>query len=243
MLLVAGLLVAAAPARAATGAPSSAATSATQRPDQVLSKEATFTRWAYVHRIANIYQAPTTTSRRVSRLTRYTEDGFSSIYLVLRAHWNANGLEWVELRIPARPNGQTGWVERNALGAFHLTHLLVVVNREHLRLHFYDDGRLLWSAPVAVGKPSSPTPAGHFWVNERFNIQDPSSGYYPYAFGTTDYSTLTDWPGGGIVGIHGPYYQPQLIPGRISHGCIRLEIPAMRWLAAHLKLGTPVHIV
>ncbi len=132
---------------------------------------------------------------------------------------------------------------RDALGPFHLTHLLVVVNRARLRIYLYRDGRRIWSAPVGVGKPSSPTPAGHFWINERFKIADPSSGYYPYAFGTTDYSTLTDWPGGGVVGIHGPYYDPQGIPGRISHGCIRLEVSDDAWLARHLRLGTPVRVI
>jgi hypothetical protein len=213
------------------------------RSDQVLSNERTFTRWAYVDRIAWIYAAPKARSRRLGQLTWYTQDGFSSVYLVLRAHWDARGREWVKLRIPGRPNGRTGWVKRDALGPFHLNHLLIVVDREALRMYFYRAGRRLWTAPVAVGKPSSPTPAGHFWINERFQIPDPSSGYFPYAFGTTDYSTLTDWPGGGVVGIHGPYYEPQLIPGRISHGCIRLEVSDDYWLAAHVALGTPVHVV
>jgi hypothetical protein len=211
--------------------------------DQMLSNETTFTRWAYVNQTASILNAPSRSSPRIGRLSWYTPDGFSSIYLVLRAHWNSSGQEWVELRIPGRPNGRTGWVERGALGAFHLTHLLVVVNRERLRMYFYSDGRRIWSAPVGVGKPSTPTPAGHFWIDERFTITDPSSGYYPYAFGTTDYSTLTDWPGGGVVGIHGPYYDAPGIPGYISHGCIRLTVADDFWLAAHVKLGTPVHVV
>jgi hypothetical protein len=211
--------------------------------DQVLSNETTFTRWAYVNQIAWIYRAPDTASPHVGRLTWNTPDGFSSTYLVLRAAWDAGGREWVELRVPGRPNGRTGWVERAALGPFHLTHLLVVVNREQMRIYFYNDGRRTWSAPVGVGKPSTPTPPGHFWIDERFKITDPSSGYYPYAFGTTDYSTLTDWPGGGVVGIHGPYYDPQRIPGQISHGCIRLQVSDDFWLAAHVKLGTPVHVI
>lgn len=147
----------------------------------------------------------------------------------------------MKLRIPGRPNGQTGWVARNALGQFHLNHLLVVVNRGKLRMYFYSRGRQIWSAPVGVGKPGTPTPTGHFWIDERYTITDPSSGYYPYAFGTTDYSTLTDWPGGGVVGIHGPFFDATGIPGYISHGCIRLEVSDDFWLAAHLQLGTPLH--
>jgi hypothetical protein len=211
--------------------------------DQELSNETTFTRWAYVNQTAWIHSRPDGSSPRIGRLTWYTPDGFSSIYLLLRTHWDARGLAWVKVRIPGRPNGHTGWVERGALGPFHLTHLLVVVNRERMRMYFYSRGHQIWSAPVGVGKPGTPTPTGHFWIDERFTITDPASGYYPYAFGTTDYSTLTEWPGGGVVGIHGPYYDPQGIPGQMSHGCIRLEVADDFWLAAHLRLGTPLHVL
>jgi hypothetical protein len=211
--------------------------------DHVLSNETTFTRWAYVGRIAWIYQAPRTSSRHAGQLTWYTPDGFSSIYLLLRLHADAHGQQWVKLRIPGRPNGRTGWVERSALGAFHLTDDLVVVNRERLRMYFYRGGRQIWSAPVGVGKAGTPTPTGHFWIDERFTITNPGSGYYPYAFGTTDYSTLSDWPGGGVVGIHGPYYDSPGIPGYISHGCIRLHVADDFWLASHLALGAPLHVI
>ncbi len=208
----------------------------------MLSNETTFTRWAYVAQIAPIYQRPATGSRRVVGLHWFTEDGFPEIYLLLRAHWDATGREWVKLRIPMRPNGLTGWVRRQDLGAFHLTHTEITVNRARLRMYLYENGRRVWSAPVAVGKPSTPTPAGHFWIRERLKIEDPSSGYWPYAFGTSDYSTLTDWPGGGVVGIHGPYYQPWAIPGRVSHGCIRLSDADDAWLAGHIGLGTPLDV-
>ena len=213
-----------------------------RRPDEVLSNETTLSRWAYPDRLAGVYRAPRFSSRRVTRLHWDTEDGFPEVYLLLRAHWDKRGREWVLLRVPMRPNGTTGWVRRDALGRFHLTHLLLVVDRERLRMSLYSSGRLRWSAPVGVGKSASPTPAGHFWIREEFKVQDPRSGYWPYAFGTADYSTLTDWPGGGIVGIHGPYYEPQLIPGRISHGCIRLRVADDGWLAGHIAVGTPLRV-
>ncbi|HEY4826494.1 MAG TPA: L,D-transpeptidase [Solirubrobacteraceae bacterium] len=210
---------------------------------QLLSNESTFTRWAYVNEIAAIHRQPDASSAALTHLHWNTEDGYPEVYLLLRAVWDAQGQEWIDLRIPGRPNGRTGWVPRGSLGAFHLTHQLIVVNREKLQMYFYLDGRLRWSAPVGVGAPSTPTPAGRFWIRERFKIDDPSSGYWPYAFGTSDYSTLTDWPGGGVVGIHGPYYAPQLIPGRISHGCIRLGVADDEWLAEHLDVGTPLHVI
>lgn len=202
------------------------------------------TQFAYVRRIANIYTKPSTKSHRITNLSWYTEDGFDSVYILLRAHWISKRTEWIKIRIPGRPNGRTGWVQRNSLGAFHLTHEAVVINREQMRLSFYENGHRIWSAPVGVGAPGMPTPTGHFWINERFILTNPSDGYYPYAFGTTDYSTLTDWPGGGVVGIHGPYgASASAIPGRISHGCVRLRIPDDFWLGRHLHIGTPVRVV
>jgi len=211
--------------------------------NEALSNERTFTRWAYVAEIAPIYQRPATDSARVTRLHWYTEDGFSETYLLLRTYWNTKRQEWIQLRIPMRPNGRTGWVRRQDLGAFHLTHTQITVDRTKLRISVYEHGHRVWSAPVAVGKPSTPTPPGHFWIRERFKIANPSSGYWPYAFGTSDYSTLTDWPGGGVVGIHGPYYQPGAIPGRVSHGCIRVHVRDDAWLAYHIGLGTPLEVL
>lgn len=213
------------------------------RRDEVLSNERTFSRWAYPDRLAPVYRAPRLSAGRVARLHWDTEDGFPEVYLLLRAHWDRQGREWVLLRVPMRPNGITGWVRRDALDQFHLTRLSLVVDRQRLRISLYSSGRLRWRAPVGVGKGVSPTPAGRFWIREEFKILDPRSGYWPYAFGTADYSTLTDWPGGGIVGIHGPYYEAQLIPGRISHGCIRLRVTDDAWLGAHIGVGTPLRVI
>lgn len=227
--------------------PSGAANSAriasvtTVKPDQVLSSGFSTNRWANVARLANIYASPSGQARIITRLHWYTEDGFNEVYPTLRAHWAKNGREWVEIRIPGRPNGRVGWVLRSTLGQFHLTHQYLVLNLATERLYFYLNGQQIWSAPVGEGAPDTPTPTGNFWIREEFVLTDPSNGYYPYAFGTADYSTLTDWPGGGVVGIHGPYGASwNQIPGRISHGCIRLHVPDDFWLGHHLHLGTPL---
>jgi lipoprotein-anchoring transpeptidase ErfK/SrfK len=54
-------------------------------------------------------------------------------------------------------------------------------------------------------------------------------------------ATLTDWPGGGFVGIHGTN-QPEILPGRVSHGCIRLRNPDILRLASLMRVGTPVTV-
>jgi hypothetical protein len=208
-----------------------------------LSNERTQTTWAYAAELLPIYAHPDLRARRISHLHYQTEDGFPEIYLLLRSHTDAQGSRWIKLRIPGRPNGRTGWVSRNALGTFHETHWLVVIDRRTQRLSAFVSGHLRFSAPVGVGKPSTPTPPGHFWIRERFRIADPRNPYWPYALGTSDYSTLSEWPGGGVVGIHGDFGEPQLIPGDPSHGCVRMRAADIAWLAPRVPLGSPVDIV
>src|SRR5436309_12916805 len=89
---------------AGRAAAAAGAGSTPRHPDQVLSNERTFTRWAYVARVASGYVQPTASSEPVARLHWLTEDQFPGVYLVLRAHWDPRGREWVQLRIPMRPN-------------------------------------------------------------------------------------------------------------------------------------------
>ena len=124
-----------------------------------------------------------------------------------------------------------------------MTHWLLVISLSARRLKAYYNGKLRFSAPVGVGKPSTPTPAGHFWIRERFKVTNRSNPYWPYALGTSDYSTLTEWPGGGVVGIHGDLGEPKVIPGAPSHGCVRMRNADIAWLAPRLQIGTPVHII
>jgi hypothetical protein len=172
-----------------------------------------------------------------------TEDGFPEVYVLLQEYVDKQGQIWVQIRIPGRPNGRTGWVKRDGLGLFQLSRWLLVVNRHKERLTAYYDGRRVFVGPVGVGKPSTPTPAGHFWIRERFRVMNPASPYYPYAMGTSDYSILSDWPGGGVVGIHGAWGKPWLIPGDPSHGCIRMHNPNIAWLAPRVIVGTPLHVI
>ena len=92
------------------------------------------------------------------------------------------------------------------------THL--TIDRAKLRATLRKNGKTIWSSPVGVGAPGTVTPTGDFWIRERLKNLGGSPIYGPWAFGTSAYSdTLTDWPGGGVVGIHGTN-QPELIPGR-----------------------------
>jgi lipoprotein-anchoring transpeptidase ErfK/SrfK len=116
-----------------------------------------------------------------------------------------------------------------------------VVERGRLRATLYRSGRRIWRSPIGVGKAGTPTPAGRFWIREKFMVANSGGPYGPRAFGTSDYSRLSEWPGGGVIGIHGTN-EPYLIPGRPSHGCIRVPNHAIGRLYRLMPVGTPMQV-
>jgi hypothetical protein len=180
-------------------------------------------------------------SPALAALTRETPEGTTNIVLVLGEATRA-GQEWVHVRLPVLPNNRTAWVPRGALGGYAFVHTRLVVDRERFTATLLYDGRPVFRSEVGVGKPESPTPPGRFYIRDKLRgFGDPFYG--PIAYGTSARSeVLTDWPGGGFVGIHGTN-EPQLIPGRISHGCIRMRNADILRLSRLMPVGTPVTIV
>jgi lipoprotein-anchoring transpeptidase ErfK/SrfK len=115
------------------------------------------------------------------------------------------------------------------------------VNLESLTLTLFRAGRRVLRAPVGVGAPGWETPRGTFYIRNKLTRYR-SAQYGPVAFGTSARSQhATGWPAGGFVGIHGTD-RPDLLPGRVSHGCIRMRNADIRALAGMLPIGTPVNI-
>jgi hypothetical protein len=199
----------------------------------------TFAHWAHPEERAVVRSLPSRTSRRVARIHLLTEDGFAEVYPVLRRFTDRAGRTWLRIRVPMRPRARTGWVREAALGPLYRVRTRFVVDRRRLRATLYRAGRRIWRSPIGVGKAGTPTPGGRFWVREKIRVADPAGLYGPWAIGTSAYSRLSDWPGGGVIGIHGTN-QPYLIPGRPSHGCIRVPNPEIDRLARLMPLGTPV---
>jgi L,D-transpeptidase catalytic domain len=173
-------------------------------------------------------------------LRRLTPEGTQDVVVVEGEAYHSGTL-WVRVALPVLPNGTTGWVPRTSLGGYTFVDTELVVDRARLTATLYRGGRRVFAAPVGVGVQASPTPRGRFYVRER--LTSLSAFYGPIAFGTNARSpVLTDWPGGGFIGIHGTD-EPQLIPGRISHGCIRLRNRDIERLARLLPVGTPVIVL
>jgi hypothetical protein len=207
---------------------------------KLLDKHEAISRFAPVRRPAEARSAPGENGDSVGSLELRTPEGTSNIVLVMGERPEPDGL-WVHIRLAVLPNNLTGWVRRRALGGYHFLHTHLVVDRERFTATLFDDRRRVFSAPVGVGKPDSPTPAGEFYVRDRLSgFGNPFYG--PIAFGTSARSAvLTDWPAGGFIGLHGTN-EPDLIPGRISHGCIRMRNPDIVRLSRLMPVGTPISI-
>jgi hypothetical protein len=205
-----------------------------------LSDEAMMTRWAYPARTGLIRTQPSESGRVFGQLQIFTEDDLPNNYLLLERR-RAGDEDWVRIRVPGRPNGRTGWVRRDALGAFHRVLTAITVDRKRLLVTVRLAGQVIFRAPVGIGAPSTPTPGGRFWIREKFTVKGGGS-YGPRALGTSAYAPrLTGWPSGGVVGFHGTN-RPGLVPGRPSHGCMRLRNRDVLRLYRLVGVGTPVYI-
>jgi lipoprotein-anchoring transpeptidase ErfK/SrfK len=192
-----------------------------------------------------VFSRPRTTSRRVAILREFRDNHRPQFLLALSAlrEPETGVVRWYRVAVPGRPNGQTGWVRAEALDVRPVTKRLVI-DRSARTFELRDRGRLLRRGRVAVGKPGAETPLGLFQVTWKFDpSRDPDwSILGAYAFETSAYSRLSDWPGGGIVGVHGTPW-PELLGRAVSHGCIRLHNRDILYLRSRVPLGTPVEIV
>jgi lipoprotein-anchoring transpeptidase ErfK/SrfK len=223
------LLAAAAASSLAVAAPASAGT-------------ATVAHYAFVDRPAVARATPSADGRRVARLRLQTEDGTDELVQVLASVKRRDG-EWRRVRLPVLPNNSTGWVRASALSSLRTVHTSLYVDRSRQLLVLYRDGAPIFRALIGVGQPETPTPAGHFYIRDKLIGFPAGTIYGPLAFGTSaKTAVLTDWPRGGVIGIHGTN-EPELLPGRVSHGCMRMRNQDIKHLARLLPIGTPVTIV
>jgi lipoprotein-anchoring transpeptidase ErfK/SrfK len=146
---------------------------------------------------------------------------------------------WYRVQLPMRPNGASGYVRARDLWVTKVgTRIEVDVSAR--RLTFFRRGRPVVRAPIAVGSPSTPTPIGRFYVNQRLIPTDTRGPFGPGAIGISAFSNvLTGWTQGGPVAIHGTN-APWSIGRAVSNGCIRLPNPVLRRVFRATPAGTPV---
>jgi len=158
---------------------------------------------------------------------------------------------WLEIQLPVRPNATTGWV-RAARVEVTSTSLVVEVSLGERRLRVVDSGTVLMDVPIAIGRPSRPTPTGSFTVTDIVPSTDPAGSYGPVALALDGYSEVLDaFPGENatdspdarapVLALHGTN-QPRSVGTAGSNGCPRLFNNDVVALARLVPAGTPVLI-
>jgi lipoprotein-anchoring transpeptidase ErfK/SrfK len=161
---------------------------------------------------------------------------------------DANGQLWLQVRLPGRVLGQktppeTGWISASStLISTTAWHLVVELGAR--RVLVYDAGLRVRSYKAVVGKSSTPTPTGEYFVEENVKMPPGAPGA-PFALATSDRSSvLHEFEGGpGQIAIHGIENLGGTLGTAESHGCIRLASSAITWIAARIGPGVPITIV
>lgn len=151
--------------------------------------------------------------------------------------------DWIEVQLPVRPNGTTGWVRREEISLSGNPYRVEIDTAAH-QLRVMRDNDLMVETTVGIGTGATPTPLGRFYIIELLQpAEGPDGPYGPYAFGLSGFSeTLTSFAGGdGVIGIHGTN-RPDALGTDVSHGCVRVANDVIESLAGLLPLGTPVLI-
>jgi lipoprotein-anchoring transpeptidase ErfK/SrfK len=150
---------------------------------------------------------------------------------------------WLRVRLPGRPNGHTGWISTNRTRQTSTPWRIVVsLSRRHVMV--LRAGRVVREFAAIVGKPSTPTPRGNFFVEEALRLSPGASGA-PFALATSARSNaLREFDGGpGQIALHGTGNLSGALGTAASHGCVRLAPHAITWLARRIGAGVPLSIV
>ena len=151
--------------------------------------------------------------------------------------------EWVEVLLPVRPNGSTGWVRRAEVTLAPNPYRIEVELAAH-RITVTNADSILYQGSVAAGAADTPTPTGTYYLRVLLQAPDPNTVYGPFAYGLSSHSdALETFNGGdGEIGIHGNN-DASVLGQDVTHGCVRIDNTAITALASQLPLGTPVDIV
>jgi lipoprotein-anchoring transpeptidase ErfK/SrfK len=153
------------------------------------------------------------------------------------------GGDWLKVVLPMKPNGTEGWVHRSEVTVTSTDERLIVdVGQRQVQLFAGD--RLLATSSAVVGKDSTPTPTGTYFVTDLLRTDEPDGVYGPYILATSARSDAFDFFNGGepIVALHGTN-QPSLIGSAASNGCVRLPNEVSTQLASLTPVGAPVYII
>jgi hypothetical protein len=155
--------------------------------------------------------------------------------------------DWLEVEVAARPNSQHGWVRASDVevseSAFRMELTL-----SDFTLRVFQGDELFVETTVVIGRDTSPTPVGRFFLGEVLSAQQagvggPNGAYGPFILATSAYSETLDLFDGGlpVIAFHGTN-QPDLIGTKASNGCVRMPNEVVTQLAENLPAGTVITV-
>lgn len=183
-----------------------------------------------------IYDAPGA-ARPTRSLSNPTREGVLLIFGV-----NEQRGQWLNVKVPMRPNGSTGWIRASDV-SLRKVNTRVVVTLSEFKLRAYRGDQLVFETPVGIGKDKSPTPLGNFYIDIAVPFTTNTGPYGAFMLSVAGYSeVLTNFGGGvGQIAIHGTINRPT-VGVKASNGCLRLTNEAILRLKDLVPTGTPVEI-
>ncbi len=196
----------------------------------------------YVTRATVARSAPRDRAREVARLEPKNVYGLRQVLLGLEAEVGSDcEPTWYRVKLPAKPNGITGWVPATGLVST-VTGSRLVIDLSARQLDVFRRGQRVRRIPIAIGHTETPTPVGTFYVDVRYRLTDRDGPYGPVLLGLAAYSEADQgWAAGNPIAIHGTN-APSLIGTRASNGCIRVFNEDILRLWEDVPAGTPVVI-
>jgi lipoprotein-anchoring transpeptidase ErfK/SrfK len=198
---------------------------------------------AVLHRASEAHARPTSDSAAIQRVSSTGPiTGEQTVLPVIGRHVGSNGVAWLKVLLPGRPNSHTGWITSRSTTA-EITPWQISVRLSTRQVTVRFDGRTRRRFLAVVGKPSTPTPQGRFYVEENVALGPEAVGA-PFGLALSARSdALRHFDGGpGQIALHG-IENIGGVPGTAaSHGCVRLATANITWLAHHIGPGTPVTI-
>ena len=167
--------------------------------------------------------------------------GERTVLPVVATTTDSHGGRWLDVRLPGRPNSHTGWIEESIV-TVTVTNWQIVVHLSTRQVVVFQNGRVVRTFLSVVGKPSTPTPTGYFFVEETVPLGPQGSGA-PFALALSARSNaLAQFDGGpGQVALHG-IANIGGVPGTaVSHGCVRLATARHRLARRPHQLRRPRH--
>jgi lipoprotein-anchoring transpeptidase ErfK/SrfK len=183
------------------------------------------------------------TARRTGAVAAHRPlTGVHTVLPLLAVRAGGHGARWLQVRLPGRPSGHTGWISAGATRRTS-TPWAIVVHLRRRRVVVFDQGQAVRTFTASVGKPSTPTPRGRFFVEEVAQLRPGVAGS-PFALASSARSrVLQEFDGGpGQIALHGTGGLPGALGAAISHGCVRLSTPAITWLARRIGAGVPLRV-